>query len=154
MKNPILLLCVTMSLFICGCSQSSEEPGRFVSLEYQRVYWITDSITGERITVDSAEYAQYYHQHGGITGQLTNVPYRIIVSQDTILAEGYVSIDDYVSHMEIREYRATWCDRPIIIDRKAAEDILSGRSKPYVVVCHYNNGEVIRQKIIAKCGRE
>lgn len=154
MKNPILLFCVTMSLFICGCSHSSEELGKSVSLEYQRVYWIEDSITGDRFTVDSAEYVQYYQDHGGITGRLTNVPYRIIVRQDTILAEGYVRIDDYVSHLGIREYRATWCGKTIVIDGKAAEDILSGRSKPYVVVCRYNNGEVIRQKIIAKGGGE
>lgn len=154
MKNPILLFCVTVSLFICGCSHSSEKLGKSVSLECQRVYWIEDSITGEQITVDSAEYAQYYHQHGGIIGQLTNVPYRIIVRQDTILAEGYVRIDDYVSHLGIREYRATWCDKTIAIDGKAATDILSGGSKPYVVVGHYNNGEVIRQRIIAKGGGE
>lgn len=77
----------------------------------------------------------------------TNVVNREIVSRDTILATDYVHVTEYVNKSGKDAYKATWCGRSINISRSTAEDILGG-SDAYVVLCRYNNGEVIRNKVI------
>ncbi len=77
----------------------------------------------------------------------TNVVNREIVSRDTILATDYVHVTEYVNKSGKDAFKATWCGRSINISKSAAEDILGG-SDAYVVIAKYNNGEVIRQKVI------
>lgn len=77
----------------------------------------------------------------------TNVVNREVVSRDTILATDYVQVQEYVNKKGENAFKATWCGRSINISKSAAEDILEG-SDAYVVLCRYNNGEVIRNKVI------
>lgn len=147
MRKIILYIIVAIGFVSCSCSSSTDETFSSVSQESQREYWIEDTATGEKMIVDSVEYAEYYQVYGGITGQLTNVQYREVVRRDTILAKGYVSVKDYVGKDGIKEYYATWCSKRISIKRKAAEEILAGK-EPYVVLFRYNNGEVIRHEVI------
>lgn len=76
-----------------------------------------------------------------------NVMLREIVSRDTIEATNYVNVEEYTKKNGEKGYKATWCGRSINISNAAANDILEG-SDAYVVLCRYNNGEVIRQKVI------
>lgn len=76
-----------------------------------------------------------------------NVEYREIVKRDTILATGYVHVDEYVTKSGNNSFKAKWCGKAINISKKVAEDILNG-SDAYVIVCRYSNGEVIRSKVI------
>lgn len=78
----------------------------------------------------------------------SNVANREVVKRDTILATGYVHVEEYQTRSGNQSYKAKWCGKAINISRAAAEDVLGG-SDAYVVLCHYNNGEVIRQKIIS-----
>jgi len=76
-----------------------------------------------------------------------NVQSREIVKRDTINATGFVSVEEYQTRSGNMSFRAKWCGKAINISHVAAEDILGG-SDAYVVLCHYNNGEVICQKVI------
>lgn len=77
----------------------------------------------------------------------SNVMKREIVSRDTIEATSFVGVEEYTKKDGTKGYKATWCGRSININKAAANDILEG-SDAYVVVARYNNGEVIRQKVI------
>lgn len=77
----------------------------------------------------------------------SNVANREVVKRDTILATDYVHVTEYVNKSGKDAFKATWCGRSINISKSAAEDILGG-SDAYVVIAKYNNGEVIRQKVI------
>lgn len=77
----------------------------------------------------------------------TNVMNREVVSRDTINAVGYVHVQEYVNKKGEVAYKARWCGKAINISASAANDILEG-SDAYVIVARYNNGEVIRQKVI------
>lgn len=76
-----------------------------------------------------------------------NVSSREVVSRDTIEATSFVGVEEYTKKDGTKGYKATWCGRSINISKAAANDILEG-SDAYVVVARYNNGEVIRQKVI------
>lgn len=77
----------------------------------------------------------------------TDVANREVVSRDTILATNYVHVQEYVNKKGENAFKAKWCGKAINISKSVAEDILDG-SDAYVVVARYNNGEVIRQKVI------
>lgn len=77
----------------------------------------------------------------------SNVVNREVVSRDTILATDYVHVEEYTTRAGNQSYKAKWCGKAINISRTVAEDILDG-SDAYVVLCRYNNGEVIRNKVI------
>jgi len=76
-----------------------------------------------------------------------NVQSREIVKRDTINGTGFVSVEEYQTRNGNMAFRAKWCGKSINISRKTAENVLEG-SDPMVVLCYYNNGEVIRQKVI------
>lgn len=76
-----------------------------------------------------------------------NVQTREIVKRDTIEATNYVDVEEYITKSGSKSFRARWCGKAINISKSVAEDILGG-SDAYVVVARYNNGEVIRQKVI------
>ena len=77
----------------------------------------------------------------------SNVVNREVVSRDTILATDYVHVEEYTTRAGNQSYKAKWCGKAINVSKAAAEDILEG-SDAYVVLCRYNNGEVIRNKVI------
>lgn len=71
-----------------------------------------------------------------------------VLRHDTLKVENYV-VEKYVKKNGEEGYKAKWGGKAInVSDRDGA--IITNGSSAYVVIAIYNNGEIVRKKLISK----